>query len=208
MSVLFANSGNSSLASIDFVRDELRIRFGNHLSSASEMVLLNAIGLSDGEAFAAIVNANLDKKKSIRTRNQEAFALMRSRAYARVASRCELLSANEVCEILGISKQALSKKSKSGKILAYTNIRRKYYPGFQFSQNSVKPVVESLIKNLNIDAMDSNSVNLLIQHLVGKMDFSNPGEPSNVVARFNLLDDVAAIRIITRDYLNYCEMGG
>jgi hypothetical protein len=48
-------------------------------------------------------------------------ARMKTRVFERVASRCELLDAKAAYEILGITKQALSQKTKAGKLLAYTD---------------------------------------------------------------------------------------
>lgn len=199
----------STPASIEAAKAELRKRFEAHLARAPEAVVLKAVTLADEKAFTALAKKEADKKKSIATRNQEAIARMKARAFERVDSRCELLDAKEACEILGISKQALSQKTQSGNVLAYTNTsnRRKFYPSFQFSKNKPRAAVAKLIKDLDIDPTDTESMNLLIQHLVGEMDYSDPGESSKVVPRFELLDDSDAIAIIKRDYINAFEMG-
>jgi hypothetical protein len=52
-----------------------------------------------------------------------------------------------------------------------------------------------------------NAMNTLVQHLVGRMDYSDPGEPGNVLPRFEVLDDPAALDIIKRDYRNALMTG-
>ncbi len=189
---------------LEAAKAALRQRFEQHLARASEAVVLKAVGLADEKAFAALAKVEIEAKRSVATRNQEAMARMKARAFERVASRCELLDAKAVCEILGISKQALSQKTKAGKLLAYTNTgnRRKFYPSFQFAENKTRAIVEVLITSLDVDPTDTEAMNFLVQHLVSKMDYSEPGEPSNEEPRFELLGDRTALEIIKRDYLN------
>lgn len=207
MSIATAEKTQSPSSAIEAAKAELRKRFDDRLACAPEAVLLKVVGLKDEKAFAAIAQTDTDRKRSIEVRRQASRARMIAEALIRVQSRCELLEASEVCEILGISKQALSKKRSAGQILAYTDNRRTYFPAFQFSDNKIKPVVGTLIKELEVDPADTSAVNLLIQHLVSNMDYSNAGEASNVVPRFALLDDGAALKIIKRDYTNAYEMG-
>ncbi|RRV46307.1 hypothetical protein EGJ09_11495 [Pseudomonas sp. p106] len=171
--------------------------------------MLKAVALADEKAFAALAKVDVESKRSVVTRNQEAMARMKARAFERVASRCELLDAKAAHEILGITKQALSQKTKAGNLLAYTNIgnRRKFYPAFQFAENKPRVVIAKLIKALAVDPADTEAMNFLVQHLVGQMEFSEPGEPSNEVPRFELLDDSDALAIIKRDYVNAMEAG-
>jgi len=187
----------------------LRQRFEEHLARASEAVVLKAVALADEKAFAALAKVDIEEQRSVATRNQAAMARMKARAFERVASRCELLDAKTACEILSITKQALSQKTKAGKLLAYTNTgnRRKFYPSFQFVENKPRAAVEALVKSLDVDPADTETMNFLVQHLVGNMDYSEPGEASNVVPRFELLDDRAALEIIKRDYLNALTAG-
>ncbi|WP_176729451.1 MULTISPECIES: hypothetical protein [Pseudomonas] len=198
-----------ALAHLEAAKAALRQRFEEHLARASEAVVLKALGLADEKAFAALAKVDIEAKRSIATRNQEAMARMKTRAFERVASRCELLDAKAACEILGITKQALSQKTKAGKLLAYTNTgnRRKFYPSFQFADNKPRPVVETLFWSLAVDPADTEAMNFLVQHLVGNMDYSEPGEPRNVVPRFELLNDDAAMDIIKRDFVNAFEAG-
>ncbi|MDD2063915.1 hypothetical protein [Pseudomonas sp. 25571] len=194
---------------IEAAKAALRERFEEHLARASEAVVLKAVALTDEKAFAALAKVEVETKRSIATRNQEAVSRMNASAFERVDGRCELLDAKAACEILGITKQALSQKTKAGNLLAYTNSgnRRKFYPSFQFANNKPRAVVARLIKALEVDPADLEAMNFLVQHLVGKMDYSDPGEPSNEVPRFELLDDSVALRIITRDYVNALTAG-
>lgn len=198
-----------AIAHLEAAKAALRERFEEHLARASAAVVLKAVALADEKAFAALAKVDAEAKRSVATRNQEAAARMKSRAFERVASRCELLDAKAAHEILGITKQALSQKTKAGYLLAYTNIgnRRKYYPAFQFAENKPRAVVANLIKALDVDPQDTEAMNFLVQHLVGMMDYSEPGEPGNEVPRFELLNDSDALAIIKRDYVNAMEAG-
>jgi len=204
MSVVTHDAIHPALASIEAAKAALRERFEEHLARASAAVVLKAVALADEKAFAALAKVEVEAKRSIATRNQEAVARMKARAFERVDSRCELLDAKAACEILGITKQALSQKAKAGKLLAYTNTgnRRKFYPSFQFVENKPRPIIVALITSLDVDPADTQAMNTLVQHLVGRMDYSDPGEPSNEVHRFEVLDDPAALEIIKRDYRN------
>ncbi|MGE8060549.1 hypothetical protein [Pseudomonas sp. NPDC089547] len=198
-----------AFACIEAVKAALRQRFEEHLARASEAVLMEAVAQADEKAFVALAKVDVETKRSVATRNQEAIARMKARAFERVASRCELLDAKAVGEILGISKQALSQKTKVGKLLAYTNTgnRRKFYPSFQFAENKPRAVVEELITSLDVDPADTEAMNFLVQHLVGRMDYSEPGEPGSELPRFELLDDSAAVEIIKRDFVNAFDDG-
>lgn len=211
MSAVTHDAIHPALASIEAAKAALRERFEEHLARASAAVVLKAVALADEKAFAALakVEVEVEAKRSIATRNQEAVARMKARAFERVDSRCELLDAKAVCEILGITKQALSQKTKAGKLLAYTKTgnRRKFYPSFQFADNKPRSIVEALMTSLDVDPADTEAMNTLVQHLVGRMDYSDQGEPSHEVPRFEMLDDPAALEIIKRDYRNALMAG-
>lgn len=209
MSIATAGKSQPSTRDVEAVKAELRKRFEDQLSRATEALLLKVASLSDDKAFAALAKIKADRERSIQTRNQEAIARMKLRAYERVTSRCELLDASEASAILGISKQALSQKTKAGQLLAYTNTsnRRKGYPAFQFADNKPRSIIAKLIKDLGVDPVDTEAMNFLVQHLVSNMDFSSPGEPENVVPRYELLDNSAAVEIIKRDFINAFELG-
>ncbi|MFK0091282.1 helix-turn-helix transcriptional regulator [Pseudomonas sp. NPDC090592] len=209
MTTATRDSIHPGFACIEAAKAALRQRFEEHLARASEAVVLKAVGLADEKAFAALAKVDVGAIRTVATRNQEAIARMKARAFERVSSRCELLDAKAVCEILGISKQALSQKTKAGKLLAYTNIgnRRKFYPSFQFAENKPRAVVEELITSLDVDPADTEAMNFLVQHLVGRMDYSEPGGPGSELPRFELLDDSAAVEIIKRDFVNAFDDG-
>lgn len=188
---------------------ELRKRFDALIERAPKALLNEVVKLADDKAFAALAKPSVSKQKSIATRNQEARARMASGAFDRLESRCELWETKQACEILGITKQALSKKARAGHVLTYTKVSngRTFYPSFQFTDNKPRAVIAELIKALKVDPSNREAMNHLVQHLVDNMDFSEPGEPSHIVKRFELLDDPDALQIIKRDYVNAFEMG-
>ncbi|MCY1284715.1 hypothetical protein D9M68_545200 [compost metagenome] len=192
---------------IEAVKTQLRERFEESLARASEAMLLRIVKLNDEKAYAALAKAEAEKKRSIQTRNQASIARMREAAFERVKSRCELLEASEAYDILGIKKQSLSQKTQAGQVLAYSNNRRKYYPAFQFVNNKVHPAIKTLITDLKLDPANAEAMNLLVQHLIGRMDYSDVGEPSRETQRFELLNDKGALEIIKRDFINANEMG-
>lgn len=196
---------------IESHKAEMHQRLAALMERVPEALLLEVIELADDKAFAALAKqpvSKQSKQKSIATRNQEAMARMKARAFERVESRCELWETKQACEVLGISKQALSKKAQAGHVLIYTiSNGRTFFPSFQFADNKSRAVIAELIRGLKVDPSDREAMNHLVQHLVDKMDFSEPGEPSHVVHRYELLDDPDALTIIKRDYANAVEMG-
>lgn len=191
------------------LEDDLVRRYRLYIAKLPQSALTKASKLPDRDALAELAKAAKEKAKSIETRNQEAVARMKAKALTRVQERCELLDSREVCEILGISKQALSQKAQAGQLAVYTNQsnRRKYYPAFQFRDNKVRPVIVKLISDLGVEPADAASMNKFVQHLITNMDYSGPGGPENVVPRFTLLDDAAAYAIIKRDWVYAYEHG-
>jgi hypothetical protein len=200
-------------------------RFMAKIAAISEARLLQAVALEDSEAFAAIASLEQplpqpgkavskrvahseEKKRSIAVRNQIADANMRQRAFARAQERCDLLEAAEVCEILGIKKQALSQRTQDGKLLVYTEGRRRYYPAFQFEQNKVRPVFDQLIEELEIDPAKGPRMNGFIQFLLDEIDLAEPGTPAIRKARHELVDTDRRIELLKRDYRNKGSMGG
>ena len=204
-----ARNSRDLIDNLETAKDLLRSRFEAILARTSEAVLFKAVSLADDKAFVALAKQPVAPQRSVETRNQEAMARMKARAFERVSQRCELLDAREAYEILGISKQALSQKTQAGQLLAYTNTsnRRKYYPAFQFADNKPKAVIAKLIEALEIDPCDNAAMNFLVQHLVSTMDYSNHGEAVNEQPRHALLDDDEALEIIKRDYLTAFDMG-
>lgn len=203
---------NSAVKSLDEAKASLVQKFIARMNRVSESEVINAAGLDDDKALAVIIHDSgkpkpKPKPLSIKARNEIAFAKLKANAFETVKTSYDLLDAGDVCEILGISKQALSKKTKTGQIIAYTNNRRKYYPDFQFKENKVTPSSGRLIKTLEIDSGNESMVNLLIGFLANLMDFSNLGEKENLHPRYELLDNDAAFKIIVRDFKNRLEMG-
>jgi len=193
--------------SAEDAKSDLLKRFEKQLEKLPVAKLLKIVRLPDEKAFAALAKPEVEKSRSAETRIQAAISRMVERGFQRLKERCELLDASEAHDILGFSKQALSQKTKQGLVLAYSMQRRKFYPSFQFTKNKVHPAIPELVSSLGLDPNDSESINKLIQHLVGVMDYSNAGEPSNEVQRFKLLDEPAALEIIKRDFINSTEMG-
>jgi phage antirepressor YoqD-like protein len=201
----------SSIESADEAKALLLKRFIARMDKKSKSELIRAASLdSDDRAFALIITKTSkakDKALSIKARNEIAVAQLKTNAFEAVKSTYDLLDAGDVCQILGISKQALSKKTKAGQVIAYTNNRRKYYPDFQFENNKVASSTVALLKELAIDPEDESKTNVLIGFLAKSMDFSNPGDSKNVQPRYKFLDDEAALKIIIRDFKNRLEMG-
>ncbi len=180
------------------------------IDQTPESVIIDAAKLEGGKALAEIIKKAGGTQKealSLKARNEKAIAKMRERAFENVKKAYDLLEASDASEILGMTKQALSKKTKSGQVLAYTHNRRKYYPDFQFESNKVTSSIRNLIKSLDIKPDDDNAVNLIIGFLAKPMDFSNPGEEENIAPRYTFLQNNDAFEIIIRDYKNRLEMG-
>ncbi|MBF8780009.1 MerR family transcriptional regulator [Pseudomonas fulva] len=203
---------------------QLIYRFLARIATTPEAQLLRAVTLEDAQAFAAIaelapvetqpaaslskrVQYTEEKKRSIAVRNQLADANMRKRAFTRAQQRCDLLDASEVCDILGIKKQALSQRTQSGKLLVYSEGRRRYYPGFQFDGNRVKPIFERLIEEMRIDPADTSRMNLFIQFLLDRIDLAEPDTSADEKYRHELLDTAKRIDLFKRDFDNMGTMG-
>ncbi|UQW77116.1 hypothetical protein [Pseudomonas avellanae] len=186
------------------VEDAVDRRFRLFIAKLPQVVLEKSLKLSDREALAELSRFETEAAKSIEIENQVAIAEMRSGAFVRVRERCELLESKDLVRILGITKQALSKRIQAGQIAVYTNQSngRKYYPAFQIRDNKVRPVIAELISEFGVDPTDQAAMNLFVQHLITNIDYSNPGEPENVVQMHKLMDNPAARRIIKREWDN------
>jgi hypothetical protein len=183
-------------------------RFMDKIEKASDALIIDAIKLEGDKALVEIVKQSetaAKNKLSVRARNEIAFAKLKANAFEKVKKLYDFVESSDVCEILNISKQALSKKIKLGQVIAYTENRRKYYPDFQFKNNEVKPEIGLLTKSLGIDPTDEPMVNVLIGFLAQPMDFF--GNSENEHQRYKLIDDEDAFRIIVRDFHNRLEMG-
>jgi hypothetical protein len=156
----------------------------------------NTLAISDGG------------KLSPKMRNQIAYAKGKELALEKVKDAYELLGSKTVCQILGITRQALNKKVQQCQVLSYTDAsRRKYYPSFQFESNAVIPQIWLLAKAVSVNSKTEEEVNTLLGFLAQDMDFSNPGEPENLKPRYMLLADEEAFEIIVRDFRNRLSMG-
>lgn len=201
MSVSVIESAPTSRVDLEAAVDR---RFRLFIAKLPQAVLEKSLKLSDREALAELARSAAEAARSIEIENQEAIAEMRARAFVRVRERCELLESKDLVRILGITKQALSKRIQSGQIAVYTNQSngRKYYPAFQIRDNKIRPVIAELISEFGVEPTDQVSMNLFVQHLITKIDYSNPGEPENIVEMHTLMDDPVARRIIKREWDN------
>lgn len=201
MSVAAIESAPTSRMDLEAAVDR---RFRLFIAKLPQAVLEKSLELSDREALAELAKSAAEAARSIEIENQEAIAEMRARAFVRVRERCELLESKDLVRILGITKQALSKRIQAGQIAVYTNQSngRKYYPAFQIRNNKIRPVIAELISEFGVDPTDQLAMNLFVQHLITKIDYSNPGEPENIVEMHSLMDDPAARRIIKREWDN------
>lgn len=130
----------SNVKSIDEAKASLVQKFIARMNNVSESVVIDAAKLDDDKALAVIIKKASkvsDKPLSVKARNEIAFAKLKANAFEAVKSSYDLLDAGDACLILGISKQALSKKTKSGQVIAFTKNRRKYYPDFQFEKTKL-----------------------------------------------------------------------
>jgi hypothetical protein len=199
-----------TVKSLDEAKASLVQKFIARMNTVSESEVINAAKLDNDKALAVIIKKTgkiSEKPLSIKARNEIAFAQMKSKAFETVKSSYDLLDASDVCQILGISKQALSKKTKTGQVIAYTNSHRKYYPDFQFENNKATTSITKLLQTLEIDPSDEPKINLLIGFLTVPMDFSNAGESENVQPRYKFLNNDSAFQIIVRDFKNRLSMG-
>ncbi len=183
-------------------------RFMSKIDRTSDDLIIDAIKLEGDKALVVIVKQpeTADEKKlSVRARNQIAFAKLKANAFDIVKESYDFIESSDVCEILNISRQALSKKIKAGQVIAYTHSRRKYHPDFQFQNNKVKPEIGLLTNALNIDPADEPMMNVLIGFLAQPMDFYRDSKSEQ--PRYKLLDNEDAFKIIVRDFHNRLEMG-
>ena len=144
---------------------------------------------------------------STEARNQLAASRMQMRSFERLRNSCALLEAGVVADILGVTKQALSKKIKAGHVIAYSHNRRKFFPEFQLADSKVKPSIKQLLSALELDPANETQINVLIKFLAQIMDFSNIDEKENPQPRYALIDNPDALNVIVRDYKNRLEMG-
>lgn len=208
MSTTFFEKNQNTEKSIKEAKDLLIQRFMEKIDSASDAQISDAIKLEGDKSLIVIVKnpvTVIENKLSARARNQIAFSKLKAKSFDIAKETYDFIESSDVCEILSISKQALSKKIKAGQVIAYTNNRRKYYPDFQFKNNKVNAEISLLIKELNIDPADEPMVNVLIGFLAQTMDFYGDSEKEQ--PRYKLIDNEDAFKIVVRDFHNRLEMG-
>ncbi|MDR0278380.1 MAG: hypothetical protein LBJ37_10905 [Paucimonas sp.] len=207
----FVESTPSSTRTGEAAKSLLRDGFEQFLDKLSSPELLTLAKAENRERIFDALHGTLSQvdteKLSPRVRNQIAYAKGRALALDRVKSSYELLDSRTACEVLGISRQALSKKVQQGQVLAYADGAKKHYPAFQFEHNAVLPGIARLLTALALDPRDETTGNLLLGFLAQEMDFANPGEAANPQPRYALLGDEAAFDIIVRDFRNRLAMG-
>jgi hypothetical protein len=195
-----------SMQSLDAAKAAVRAQLEVVFADLPADVILKAASRQGRHAISVMLEAPV-KTLSVEARNQMAATRMQVRSFERLHADCNLLEASDVCVILGVTKQALSKKTAAGHVIAYTHKNRKYFPEFQFAKNKENPSIAQLVKAVQVDLTSPEMVNVLIKFLVQTMDYSNPGEPENIQKRYALLEDPAAFAIIVRDFKNRLEMG-
>lgn len=145
---------------------------------------------------------------SIKARNEIAFASMRLKSFERIMEAFTMLDGKTVCEILGITKQALSKKCKSAKVLSYTYKTRKYYPDFQFKDNVVNPLLLDLMARIEeSDLTNTAEMNVFLSFLNAKVQVQVDADTTRKVKRLDLLEKESDRIIMARDYPTRYEMG-
>lgn len=198
------------VTSFEDAKASLVQKFIARINEISQSRVIDAAKLEGDKALAILIqdtSKGSTKKLSVKARNEIALAKLRTNAFEELKSSYDLLDSSDACSILGISKQALSKKTKAGQVIAYTLNRRKYYPDFQFEKNKVNTEIGKLTKKLDIDPDDEDMINFLILFLAQHMDFSNLGEDENLQPRYKLIGNDSALKIIIRDFKNRAEMG-
>lgn len=192
--------------SLEAAKAALRAQFSAFIDSIPESTVMQAATLSGDKALMVMLEKP-SKPLSLKARNQIAINKMKSRAFETLTAAYHFLDAHDVGQILGVSKQALSKKAKLGYVIAYTHNRRKYFPDFQFENNKEKPTIAKLVQALALDLHDDTQANILINFLAQSMDFSTAGGQENLVPRHTMIDNDEAFPIIVRDFKNRLEMG-
>jgi hypothetical protein len=207
MSIEIIEQPAENAISLELAKASLLQTFTDKINALPPFMVMEAV-LMDDDASLAFITQKRDKPPkplSIRVRNQLAFAKLKGNAFESLHKSYDLVGSNDVCTILGITKQALSLKTRAGEVVAYTKDRRKYFPAFQFVSNKVSPDVGNIIKALGIDPTNETMMNFLILFLAQSMEFHGPSKPE--IPRYKLLGDASAITIIIRDFNNRAEMG-
>ncbi|MBK5539171.1 hypothetical protein JFV28_21345 [Pseudomonas sp. TH05] len=185
--------------------------FENFLDKLSQPLLMEIANHGAEETYFDALQVLLKKvdtqQLSPQVRNQIAYTKGKALSFENIKNTYELLDSKTVCEILGISRQALNKRVQAGQVIAYTEGTRKHYPAFQFKNNAVIADIGKLTKAIAIDSKEGAKTNVLLGYLAQDMDFSNLGEPQNLQPRYTLLSNKDAFEIIVRDFQNRLTMG-
>lgn len=145
---------------------------------------------------------------SIKARNEIAFASMRLRSFNRAMEMFTMLNGKTVCQIMGISKQALSKKCQNAKVLSYTYNSRKYYPDFQFKDNAVNPLILDLMARIDdSDFSNTAEMNVFLSFLNSKVRVQIDPDTWRMVKHMDLLEKESDRIILAKNYSTRCEMG-
>ena len=184
---------------------KLSARMQEALETLPLAVVRNALEHFDQQKFAeAVAQLNPIKVLSIQERNAVALAKSRERVFGLIKQRYSLFDAKTVCELLGITKQALSKKGSSGKVMAYSFKGRKYYPSFQFLGDQVDPAVGKLIEETGFDPTEPGRINVVLGYLMHDTIAVGTDQPH---PRYTLISSEDERAIMVEDLTRPLEMG-
>jgi len=194
---------------VESAKASLLESFEGFLNEIPERAVIEMASQEDVSLFQVLLTALVAAENntlSPAVRNQLAYKRNKGRAFEQIQASYELLDSPTVCALLGITRQALSKKVQAGQVLAYSHGAAKHYPAFQFVNNAVIPAVARLTKETGV-GLDNQSLNVLLGFLAVNMNFADPHEPENIQPRYRLLTNEAAFPIIVRDFGNRLAMG-
>lgn len=184
---------------------QLTARMEQVLETLPLDLVRNVLEVFDTQKFAELVTQMSPVKvPSVQERNAVAFAKMRDQQFARIRQNYTVFDAKTVCNLLGITKQALSKKGATGKILAYTYKGRKYYPIFQIVGDKINPAVGQLIDETGFDATDTAKMNVVLGYL---MHDAVAVGTNHKATRYSLINNAADRAIMVEDLTRPLEMG-
>lgn len=174
----------------------------NITNSLTENEIESLLRLNETELKKILLNNKTKEKNTeIIIKNQIDYAKSRSMAIKKLYEGYDLIRSNEVCKILSISRQALSKSVKNGKIISLRiNQKEGLYPTFQFKKNKVIPQIKTIIHETKVDTTDEDSVNMLLGFLLKKIDFSKTGDPQNIKHNYELIENEKALKVIINDF--------
>jgi hypothetical protein len=187
------------------VATQLAARMEEVLETLPLAVVRKAMEDFEPQKFAQLITLfNPVKMPSIQERNAIAFAKSREQQFGRIRDNYTVFDAKTVCNLLGITKQALSKKAAAGKILAYTYKGRKYYPIFQIVGDKINPAVGKLIEETGFDATDTAQMNVVLGYL---MHDAIAVGTNHKYPRYTLISNDADREIMVEDLTRPLEMG-